>query len=286
MQPGGDGLFLLGLLDHALALVKDREAGVGEEVVGIVFDGFLRTGQCAVEVADFFVAVGHRLMYVGELRIERQRLVEFRQRPGEILLGEFDHTALVEGDFFCLFRHGAGLHLLAVEPVEDLGKNLSGRARAVDGDEPLAVVVDNCGSLPLVDGESLDDHGFAIVVALLQLLCGLLNSPIDPPNAGKAVHHKAIARLLERVEDQLDDQVVGHELAVFEQLADQAAQLAAVGYCLAQHGAGGNVLEVEVIGQAVRLRAFAGGRRTQQHQMHTLTIHVFLIAGSIKNKGV
>ena len=37
---------------------------------------------------------------------------------------------------------------------------------------------------------------------------------------GKAVHHKAIARLLERVEDQLDDQVVGHELAVFEQLAD------------------------------------------------------------------
>ena len=54
----------------AFALVKHGEAGVDEEVVGVVLGGLLRCAERLVEVAQFLVAMRHRLVGVGKLRVE------------------------------------------------------------------------------------------------------------------------------------------------------------------------------------------------------------------------
>src|SRR5512134_174858 len=50
-EPGRDRLLFLGLLDQALALVEDREAGVTERLVGLERDELLPSLDRAVEVA-------------------------------------------------------------------------------------------------------------------------------------------------------------------------------------------------------------------------------------------
>ena len=80
-------------------------------------------------------------------------------------------------------------------------------------------MVENYDCLPLVDGDSLRDE-----------------------------NRRCYLDKDDRAEDQLEDWVVGNESPIFEQLAAEAAQLATLGGGLAQLCAGGNVLELEVIG--------------------------------------
>ena len=86
---------------------------MGKEVVGVVFDGFLRATKRLVQVAQFLMAMRHRLVHIGEFRVDVERLREVVEGAGEILLGEFDHTALIQRDFV-LCCHGLLLRLAGI----------------------------------------------------------------------------------------------------------------------------------------------------------------------------
>ena len=83
--------------------------------------------------------------------------------------------------------------------------------------------------------------------------------------AREAVEQEAVARvvLLEALDDDPDDHVVGHELAGVHEALGLGAQRAAVLDGQAQDVAGRDVREAELVADALGLRALAGAGRAR-----------------------
>ena len=93
--------------------------------------------------------------------------------------------------------------------------------------------------------------------------------------ARKAVEQEAARGigLGQPLADDADDHVVGHELAGVHVLLRREAELGARLQRGAQHVAGRDVRHAEGGRDALGLRAFAGPRRTEQHDVELFVCH-------------
>ncbi len=87
--------------------------------------------------------------------------------------------------------------------------------------------------------------------------------------AREAVEDEAVAAVLgaDAVDDQVDDELVGHQLAAVHVALRGDAQLGAVLHRGAQDVAGCHVGQAKVVLQAGGLRAFAGTRRPEEDEV-------------------
>ncbi len=87
--------------------------------------------------------------------------------------------------------------------------------------------------------------------------------------AREAVEQEAVTGIvaLDALDDHADDHLVGHELAGIHERLRLHAEFGAVGDRLAQHVAGGDVREVEVLADPLGLRALPGAGRTEQDEV-------------------
>src|SRR3954454_17162121 len=86
--------------------------------------------------------------------------------------------------------------------------------------------------------------------------------------AREAVQQEAVVALvLDLVEDHLDHELVGNELAVVHVRLGLAAQVRLLPHVLPQEVARGDVGQIEVLTQACRLRALTGPGRTEENQV-------------------